>query len=374
LVFLAVTLTVFVPSAEAIPAWARKYEFACTECHTAWPKLNSYGRDFKINGYRIPGEEEAIEDMNNVIEDFLVLDKSFPVTARLIMRPYDKRKDRGASIRSFHEVELMIAGRVFKSISGWLEIEAEDEEEFNVFTESGTVGFHPAEEANVVLGWAPPFWADPFDTLADGGRRMTRANKGPLDLGFTVGESLGSATQQVSFYGRASGRVFYLGGISAGGDDPEGGDAKDGLGRVMVQATPGVYVGGYVLAGTNETQEMPLDYSRAGFDFQIEQGRLNLYGTVLRASDDLLTGGDDSWTVGYVEGFYVVPMSKIPMMVPLVRIDFLDDFTDTTNLTFNLNFYLTQNLKVYGEWWQNISSPSGKDNDWRFTVQVDLAI
>jgi hypothetical protein len=67
-------------------------------------------------------------------------------------------------------------------------------------------------------------------------------------------------------------------------------------------------------------------------------------------------------------------MSKIPMMVPLVRIDFLDDFTDTTNLTFNLNFYLTQNLKVYGEWWQNISSPSGKDNDWRFTVQVDLAI
>ncbi|MFQ5790705.1 MAG: hypothetical protein ACE5JI_09545, partial [Acidobacteriota bacterium] len=207
----------------------------------------------------------------------------------------------------------------------------------------------------------------------DGGRRMTRGHKGPLDLRFVARERLRSQSQFIGFYGRAAERVFYLGGVSSGGDDPEGGDAKDGFGRVNVEAVPGVYLGGFVLAGTNETQEVDLDFSRAGFDFQIERRGFNVYGLVMRASDDLLTGGDGSWTVAYVEGFYVLKTEKIPMIVPLLRIDALDDFNNTTNLTFNLNFYLTQNVKAYAEWWQNIDTPSGQEKNNRFTVQVDFA-
>ena len=360
--------------AAAIPAWARKYELECIDCHTAWPKLNEYGREFKTNGYAIPGEKEDLEAHNNVISENLVLDKSFPVSARFIMRPFDKKKDKDVKIRSFHEIEVVIAGRVWKDVAAWVEIEAEDEDGFNVFVEQGVVTWNPMPQANIGMGWAPPFWADPFDTLADGGRRMTRSHKGPLDLRFGARERLRSSSQWISFFGTAvDNRVFYLGGISAGGDDPEGGDAKDGFGRVMVKAIPGVYLGGFVLAGTNETQELPLGFSRSGFYFQIEKGGFNAYGVVMQASDDLLDGSDDSWTVGYVEGFYVIPLQKIPMIVPLVRFDFLDDFTGTNDIAAILNFYLTQNIKAYFEWWQNLSAPDGREKNNRATIQVDLA-
>ncbi|MGC8580481.1 MAG: hypothetical protein ACP5JP_10015 [bacterium] len=44
-------------NALAIPAFARKYGFTCTMCHTAYPKLNDFGQRFRDNGYQIPGQE-----------------------------------------------------------------------------------------------------------------------------------------------------------------------------------------------------------------------------------------------------------------------------------------------------------------------------
>ena len=47
-----------VPSAFAIPAFARKYETSCQTCHTGFPKLNPFGEAFRLNGYRMPKETE----------------------------------------------------------------------------------------------------------------------------------------------------------------------------------------------------------------------------------------------------------------------------------------------------------------------------
>jgi hypothetical protein len=41
------------PTADAFPAFARKYSLACTACHEAWPKLNDFGRAFRDRGYRM---------------------------------------------------------------------------------------------------------------------------------------------------------------------------------------------------------------------------------------------------------------------------------------------------------------------------------
>ena len=46
--------------AMAIPAWARKYEVSCQTCHVAYPKLNNFGTAFRLRGYRMPGETEAM--------------------------------------------------------------------------------------------------------------------------------------------------------------------------------------------------------------------------------------------------------------------------------------------------------------------------
>lgn len=49
----------FLPKrASAIPAFARKYQTSCSTCHVAYPTLNSFGKAFKANGYRMPGGDE----------------------------------------------------------------------------------------------------------------------------------------------------------------------------------------------------------------------------------------------------------------------------------------------------------------------------
>ena len=45
-------------SAEAIPAFARKYQTSCQTCHIVFPKLNAFGEAFRLNGYRMPKETE----------------------------------------------------------------------------------------------------------------------------------------------------------------------------------------------------------------------------------------------------------------------------------------------------------------------------
>lgn len=45
--------------AEAIPAFARRYETSCQTCHVAYPRLTPFGEAFRRNGYRFPGGGDA---------------------------------------------------------------------------------------------------------------------------------------------------------------------------------------------------------------------------------------------------------------------------------------------------------------------------
>jgi hypothetical protein len=59
----AIAATLGAPPAEAIPAFARKYETSCQTCHTVFPKLNAFGQAFRFNGYRMPAEtEDMVKD------------------------------------------------------------------------------------------------------------------------------------------------------------------------------------------------------------------------------------------------------------------------------------------------------------------------
>jgi hypothetical protein len=55
--FASVLMTITPKGAEAIPAFARKHSFACTQCHQQFPKLNKFGIAFKNRGYRLQGEK-----------------------------------------------------------------------------------------------------------------------------------------------------------------------------------------------------------------------------------------------------------------------------------------------------------------------------
>ncbi|MBI3597588.1 MAG: hypothetical protein HY203_10590, partial [Nitrospirae bacterium] len=52
-------------SAQANPGFARRFGFSCVMCHSAFPKLNSFGEAFGRNGYQLPGQ-----DVRNITEGF----------------------------------------------------------------------------------------------------------------------------------------------------------------------------------------------------------------------------------------------------------------------------------------------------------------
>ena len=63
---LCVVLGIFVVLSEsyAIPAFSRKYKIGCNTCHTVYPQLNEFGRDFKNNGYRTPDEVGTVDTLD----------------------------------------------------------------------------------------------------------------------------------------------------------------------------------------------------------------------------------------------------------------------------------------------------------------------
>src|SRR6266481_8533135 len=56
--FLALWIVLFVqvPTASAIPSYARQTGFPCKSCHYMPPELTPLGRAFKLNGYTITGK------------------------------------------------------------------------------------------------------------------------------------------------------------------------------------------------------------------------------------------------------------------------------------------------------------------------------
>jgi len=49
----------YVPEGKAIPAFARKYNFACNTCHVpSFPKLNDFGNVFRDQGFQLGSEED----------------------------------------------------------------------------------------------------------------------------------------------------------------------------------------------------------------------------------------------------------------------------------------------------------------------------
>ena len=57
----------------AVPVFARKYGLNCTNCHSAFPRLNDWGQRFRANGYQLPGREN---------EEKTVLEGPAPVALR----------------------------------------------------------------------------------------------------------------------------------------------------------------------------------------------------------------------------------------------------------------------------------------------------
>jgi hypothetical protein len=56
---IAILMSVFSSTAQAVPAFARQTGFQCAMCHVAFPELTPFGRQFKLLGYTL-GERQTV--------------------------------------------------------------------------------------------------------------------------------------------------------------------------------------------------------------------------------------------------------------------------------------------------------------------------
>lgn len=52
-------------TASAVPSFARQMGMPCSGCHTQFPKLNAFGRQFKLGGYTMTAAKQITATDSN---------------------------------------------------------------------------------------------------------------------------------------------------------------------------------------------------------------------------------------------------------------------------------------------------------------------
>lgn len=390
---LVVFIAVLFPSiSEAIPAFARKTNMACSTCHTAWPVLNAFGRQYKEHGYRFG----HLEVPNKTISKDLKWDETLPVSVMLIARPYDKKKTGKTKLRALHEVELMIGGPMGEKFSGFFEIEAEDEftNDLGLDTSipAAALSYNHSEGINLQFSYGSITMFDPYNSYtAD--RRMTRGTNSTISQRFggaDNGGTLSSSRQNVALYGRAANKFFYGVAISGDAGDAEGVDGNTVTARVAFDVMPSLTVGALAISGTANAASAYYSfdsdtglsvfnaatperkYSRTGIDIQSEINGLTINAVALSAKDDNTTAtATVKNNAFYVQALYSIKDGVRTTWAPLVRYDSYEKSGGSekvNELTLGLNYYLTENVRSMLEFWSKDSDIN--PNDDRLTIQL----
>lgn len=103
-------------SADAIPAFARRYRVSCTTCHAPFPRLKPFGDEFAGNGFVIP-EEEKERDYVSAGDDLLWLNRDFPIAVRFdAFGTYEDNEDEEFDFQTPWGLKLLSGGALYKNI------------------------------------------------------------------------------------------------------------------------------------------------------------------------------------------------------------------------------------------------------------------
>jgi hypothetical protein len=325
-----VTVTCFPAEAEAVAAYARKHKMECSQCHSAWPLLNKFGRTFKENGYRLDREKPdpaqspangngGPEEHDVQIDETLSLARALPISFRVQGRPYTKTQANPRfQMQVVHEFELEITDSTAGDFSYFANFEAADDGGWSMEVKDLVAGWHPLEQANVVAGYSTMGYSDGYNTFAN--RRLVQDRPSPNSAGFQSGYRFRDANPFATFYGRVGG-LYYNATVGSGQGDPVGADKKDLMLRAVYDLPGGLSLGAFTLLGERaltgpvRTQ----DYRRSGVDMQFERRGFTANALWFRANEDhattLILNENEAW---YLQALYVIPVPRVPI-VPLVR-------------------------------------------------------
>jgi hypothetical protein len=117
--------------AHAVPSFSRQMGVSCSVCHTAYPKLTWYGRQFKSRGYTTTAIDQITEKIRN--HTVLGLTKAPPVAASLtgsytVLQKKESGTQNGAVLVP-DELSIFYAGRIAPELGAFTQLTYDSQED-----------------------------------------------------------------------------------------------------------------------------------------------------------------------------------------------------------------------------------------------------
>ncbi|MDE2039804.1 MAG: hypothetical protein KGO96_08735 [Elusimicrobia bacterium] len=382
-----------VESVQALPSFARKYGVSCSQCHYAFPILNAYGRQFKMNGY--VRDKDSDVGVLKSSDKQMSIEKIFPWAVIVRSRPFDNGRGNianaggqmggtaspntgGFKSQPLNDVDFFVAGGdAARQISYFGEMDANAAGGFAPGLGDLRFGYHPYDQLNVVLARRGFFVDDPYQTLS-AAESPTIANRATdllqPDQSSVAGNSLTGTQQTMYVYGQVplpnAAFLYYAAGASK--DDDLGRQANaptNGDLRLAFDNNSGLMVGAFGSYG----HEGPRDASGftggtagvlskqqfvwTGFDALWEIGNFAARGAFAytHEGDPSFDGATATDRAAYAELAYAYKRGNeaYPFLMPLIRENWYTTFNGTQQfnyITFHLAHYFQPNVKAFAEY------------------------
>lgn len=379
----------FVPDAQAIPAFARKYRTSCTTCHVAIPKRNAFGEAFRRNGYQIPGGDEryikeepislGAEAWKEMWPDAIwpgAIPETIPFSAYVHQRFVLDNAKKDQEFDAPHEFELLVGNTLGKNIGFFGEW---------VFYEKGVnspglkrffIQFTNLFENRIGPGLS--LRVGRFEPgIADGYKdadRITMEHPITLDYRVTNAFRIRDAQsgieitgvphrsfeyvvgmvngQGVSVNDPNNGRdVYARAGFKFGGMGLDGSGAPEDLKIADNYIDNSVMVGVYGYRGSatlgSSGSSFRNEFDRLGFDARVNFGRTYLLAGVVRGNDENpfnTAARDVESTAWFLEANHIVK----PWLIGALRYEKLqiDGKPDVTQIVPNLTVLARANIRL----------------------------
>jgi hypothetical protein len=113
------------PMVYAVPSFARQTGMSCSSCHTVFPELNAFGRQFKLNGYTFTGMQQ-IQQSADTSGGGLKINETPPLSAMLVIGGTHLNKTppdtQNNDIQFPQELSFFFAGEITPHIGSFLQV------------------------------------------------------------------------------------------------------------------------------------------------------------------------------------------------------------------------------------------------------------
>ena len=118
-IFLAAT------DAHAVPSFARQLEVPCNACHTRFPELNAFGRQFKLSGYALAADAQ-IESSDRTQDADLSIARLPPVAmmfqAAYTQTSHSVPESQGDTLQLPQQLSVFLAGKISPKAGSFLQL------------------------------------------------------------------------------------------------------------------------------------------------------------------------------------------------------------------------------------------------------------